>query len=243
MASTVSAPCFLEFVRSQLVRQPDSAPLVAHDVEDDPAALRLHASHGLLELRAAVTAQRMEHVAGQALRVHTNKHVVLALDVTDHQRHVRAVVHQAAKPVADELAEARGELDFGLLHHEPLGPPAIPDEVCNRDHLQAVLGREGLELRAAGHGPVVVHDLADDAGGNQSREPGEVDGRLGVTGTLEHAAGPGAEGEHVPRHRDVLGARVLGDRGGDGDRSVGGRDARRDLALGADGAVKRRPLL
>ena len=55
----------------------------------------------------------------------------------------------------------------------------------------------------ARHRPVVLHDLADHARGDQAREPREVDRRLGLAGALEHAAGTGAQREHVTRLDEV----------------------------------------
>ena len=46
----------------------------------------------------------------------------------------------------------------------------------------------GDEVGHAGHRPVLVHDLADDAGRVQPGEPREVDRRLGLADALEHAA-------------------------------------------------------
>ncbi len=106
-----------------------------------------------------------------------------------------------------------------------------------------MLGSEHLELRATCHGAVLVHDLADDAGRRQARQPSEIDGGLGVPGALEHATGTRLQREDVAGHRDVLGLGVTGDRGRDRDRAIRRRDARGDLALGSDRAVKRRALL
>ena len=44
------------------------------------------------------------------------------------------------------------------------------------------------QVRDAGHRPVVVHDLADDAGRREPGEAREVDRGLGLAGALEHAA-------------------------------------------------------
>src|SRR5581483_3405705 len=53
----------LQLVRRELVEQPDAAALLA-DVEEHAAALALDLRERLLELLAAVAAQRVEHVAG-----------------------------------------------------------------------------------------------------------------------------------------------------------------------------------
>ena len=60
----------------------------------------------------------------------------------------------------------------------------------------------------ARHGAVIVHDLADDAGGIETGEPGEVDGGFGVTGAHQHAAFARDQREDMARRHDVLDALV-----------------------------------
>ena len=66
----------LELVGLELVEQADAAALLG-EVEQHAAALLLDAQQRVLELLAAVAAQRVEDVAGEALRVHAHEHVVL----------------------------------------------------------------------------------------------------------------------------------------------------------------------
>ena len=65
----------LQVVGAQLVQQADPAALLG-EVEQDAAALVLDHRERRLELLAAVAAQRVEDVAGQALGVHADEHVV-----------------------------------------------------------------------------------------------------------------------------------------------------------------------
>ena len=69
----------------------------------------------------------------------------------------------------------------------------------------AVAGAVADEVLDARHRPVVVHDLADHAGGVQAGEAGQVDGGLGVAGPLEHAPLPVAQGEDVAGADEILG--------------------------------------
>ena len=84
----------------------------------------------------------------------------------------------------------------------------VGDEVADRAELQPVLAAEVLQLRQPGHGAVVVEDLAEDAGGVQAGELGEIDGGLGVAGAAQHAArlcaqrerrGPAGRGRRASR--------------------------------------------
>jgi hypothetical protein len=60
------------------------------------------------------------------------------------------------------------------------------------------------QVRNAGHRPVLVHDLADDAGRVEAGEPREIDRGLGLTAALEHATRARAQGEHVARLDEIL---------------------------------------
>ena len=112
---------------------------------------------------------------------------------------------------------------------------AVADEVGYRDHLQAVAGAEFAELRHPRHGAVVVHDLADDAGGGQAGETGEVHGRLRLAGAHQHAAFARAQGKDMAGPRQVLGPAFRIDGGEDGAGAVGGGDAGGDARAGVDG--------
>ena len=58
---------------------------------------------------------------------------------------------------------------------------------------------ERLQLWTAGHFTVIAHDLADDGGGFQAGEVGEIDTAFGLSGADEHATLAGAEGVDVAR--------------------------------------------
>src|SRR3712207_3330043 len=75
----------LEVVGLHLVEEPDAAALLLH-VDDDPLALAGQKLHGRLELLAAVAAQRVERVAGEAGGVHAHQHVLLALGLAHDER-------------------------------------------------------------------------------------------------------------------------------------------------------------
>ena len=73
----------------------DAAAFVAAEVHDDADALLADAPQRGVELRAAVAAQRAEHVAGQALGVHAHEHVVGALRRAGDEREVLFAVDEA----------------------------------------------------------------------------------------------------------------------------------------------------
>ena len=91
------------------------------------------------------------------------------------------------------------------------------------------------EVGNAGHGAVFVHDLADDAGGDEAGHAGEVDGGFGLAGADEDSAFAGAEGKDVAGAGEVVGRGVGADRDLDGVGAVGCRDAGGDAFAGLDG--------
>ena len=122
-----------------------------------------------------------------------------------------------------------------MIVAEPVG-----DQVGDGGDLEPVGLREVDEIRQPGHGAVVVHDLADHAGGIKSREPRDIHGSFGVAGAYQHATILGDQREHVARRHDV--PEVLGRIYGDGDsmRPGHGRDAGAYAFTRLDGHGERR---
>ena len=83
---------------------------------------------------------------------------------------------------------------------------------------------EFLKLRNARHGAVRIHNFADHTGGDQACRPGEIDGSLGLSGSHQHAAFPGAERKHVARPCQVRRPSCWIDSSQDGAGPVGGRN-------------------
>jgi hypothetical protein len=134
-----------------------------------------------------------------------------------------------------ELAVRGGQLGLGDAVDVALVQHAVANKVCDRKHLEVMQLAEELQVRDAGHGAVVVHDFADDAGGYEAPHPGEVDGGFGLAGADEDAAFAGAEGEDVAGAGEVLGSGAGRDGDLDGVGAVGGGDAGGDAFAGLDG--------
>ena len=92
-----------------------------------------------------------------------DEHVLGAGDVALDHRDVVLVVEQRAVADRGELAERGRQLGRDDPLDQLLGAPAVGDQVGDRDHLQPVALAVGDQVRHPGHGPVVVHDLADHA--------------------------------------------------------------------------------
>ena len=140
-----------------------------------------------------------------------------------------AVGHGAEDAVAGGQMGLRDALDH-LLVVQPVG-----DDLGDADDVDAVPGGELLQLGHPGHGAVLVHDFADDAGGLQPGQLGQVHDGLRLAGAHEHAALLVAEGEQVAGARQLLrrGVRVEERLGGEGP--VVGGDAGGGALEGIDG--------
>ncbi len=158
----------------------------------------------------------------------------MAGDVAPHEREVLDAVEQRLEDVRGELAVLRRDARLRHATHELLAVPAVTDEVGDRDQHEAVLLGEALEVGEALHRAVVVDDLRQHARRVATGEPGEVDRRLGVAGTLEHAAVAVAQREDVAGPRQV--ARVGGglDQRAHRRAAIGRRDAGGRPVLGVD---------
>ncbi len=217
----------LQLVGLQLVGDADPPALVAAQVDDHAQAGFGDQAQGGVELGAAVAAPGAEHVAGQALAVHPDQHVLLPGRLAHDEGQVGLVVDDALVGDAAELAVLGRQPGFGRPAHQALGLAPVADEVGDGDQQQVVAGRERLQVGQAGHAQAVVGDhLAEHPGRRQPGHAGQVDGRLGVAGPLEHAALAG------PQHVEVAGAgQVVGPgagvhQGPGGQRPVRGGDPR-----------------
>ena len=227
----------LELVGLQLVQQADAPALVPADVEHDAAPLLGDGGQRGLQLGAAVAAQRPEDVAGEALGVHADQHVLAVADLAVDEGDVLALVVGAA--VADRGERARHQRDDGL--GDPLDQLvealAVGDQVGDRDHAEVVLVGEDAQLLAAGHAGRVLlaDDLAERPRGAQPGQHGEVDGGLGVAGAAQHPAVLGPQRHDVPGAGQVGRGRPGVGEQPDGVGPVDGGDAGRDALARVDG--------
>ena len=171
--------------------------------------------------------------------MHPHHDAVPVANLPPHERDVRFAVDEALVRKDAEGPMVGGQCGGGHPPDQALGLHAVPDQVLDRDHQQAVAPREPRELRHPRHRPVVVHDLADDTGGIQAGNAGQIDGRLGLTGAHQHAARPRAQGKHVTRAGEVrrLGGRI--DRGQHRHGAIGRRDAGARAGLRLDRHAER----
>src|SRR5437588_2140887 len=80
----------------------------------------------------------------------------------------------------------------------------MPRQIGNGDHRQAMLVTEPNEVRDASHRAVVIQNLANNAGREQTCKSGEIDRRLGMTGTLKDATAARTKGKDMSRSREVF---------------------------------------
>ena len=198
---------------------------MAPEVDDDAAAGVGDVGQGQLQLGSAVTAARAEDVAGQAFRVHPHEDGVTAAHIAPDQRQVLDPVEHRLVGVDGGGPVRRRQGRRAAVEDELLPPAPVGDQFVDGDDHEAVLGGEPGEVGAAGHLPIGPDQLAEDAGGGEAGQGGEVDGGLGVAGPAQHPAGAGPQGEDVAGSGEVARSRSRIDEGADGRGAVGGGNA------------------
>ena len=106
---------------------------------------------GGLELGPAVAATGAEHVAGQALAVHPDEHVLLPGGLAHDEGQVGLVVDDALVGDAAEVAVLGRQASLGRAAHQPLGLAPVADEVGD-GHQQEVVAAPRTS-RGRGGGP------------------------------------------------------------------------------------------
>ena len=191
----------LQLVGLQLVEQPHSPALVSAQVDHD-AALGRHLGERPLELGPAVATLRAEHVTREALGVQAHQRRWSLVSQGADQGHVLRTRDQVA--VAEQVEHAvRSGQPGPRLTLDAVVPLSPLDQLGDGDDRQVVLGAQVEDGRQPHHRPVVVHQLGDDTHRLETGQRAQVDGRLGVTRTLQHSAGPGPQREHVAGSRQV----------------------------------------
>ncbi len=141
-----------------------------------------------------------------------------------------------------ELAVGGRQTHGDLALDEPLVPAAVLDQVGDGDEPEAVLRAELDQIGDARHRAVVLHDLADHAGGVQPGQTCEINGRLGLARALEDATAARAQREHVPRLDEIVPPPRGIDRDLDRARAVVRRDAGADPFARLDRDGEGRPV-
>ena len=177
--------------------------VVAVDVQKRAAAVCANAVEGVTKCVFVVV--EAEQVVPNGAAVNADERRFVAIVEVPGQGEVRRAVGFALegdgfKPFGDAVCE-RFFLGFG---DERLAAQAVFNEIGNGDDRHAVYLCEDFEVGHARHRAVILHDFADDAGGDfRSCDAGEVDAAFGLANADENAAGACRNG------KDVAGARQI----------------------------------
>jgi hypothetical protein len=107
--------------------------------------------------------------------VHADEHVLGALELAAHERDVVLGGENLPEGKRGEFSIS-GRKTYGRnALDQLLGPASVLDQVGDGHHLQAVPPAVRNEVGDARHRSVVVHDLAQHAGGIQPGQAREVD--------------------------------------------------------------------
>ena len=156
-------------------------------------------------------------------------------DPAERERQVRQRVDLALPRIEREGALGRVHLgSAGRLHapDQALAVEAMPDDLLDAAHAQAVLRAQPLEVGHARHLAVGAHDLDDRGRRPQPRHAAEVDAALGLAGAHQHAAVARPERVDVPGPHEVVGTDRGIDQHLDGARAVLGADPGADPVPG-----------
>src|SRR5471032_1108437 len=139
------------------------------DQDDDAAALLRYLLHRGLDLAATSVIALAEGIGEDVDGVHAHQDRAARCRVALHQRDVLGHRHLVQVHDAAELA-AVGAVERVLAEtaHDRVVAAAIGDQVGDGADLETVALGEGDEVVAARHRAVVVHDLADHAGGREA---------------------------------------------------------------------------
>ena len=151
-----------------------------------------------MQLGAAVTAGGTENIAGQTFGMNPHHHRLFRIDLALDQGDMFLLVDIVLIGDQPELTGMEGRQPcFGSPTHQHVLTEPIGDQVGDGGDLQAMLFGEDFQIRHPGHRAVFLHDLANDAGGAQPGNPGQIDRSLGLPGTHQHAAPASPQGENV----------------------------------------------
>src|SRR5581483_3395563 len=178
-----------------------------------------------------------KNVAHQAMGVHAHQHWFVGagtweisaawgvlFDVALGEGNVRLAIHFAFISDHAEFAEPGGHQRLAYAADVALVLHAVANQFGDRQHLQPMVLTELHQVRHARHGAVVVHDLADHAGGGKAGEPSQVHGGFGLASAHQHTTAASAQREYVPRTRQVCGTGRRINCHPDGVRAIVGRD-------------------
>lgn len=196
-------PCFLELVGVDFCGQTDAAAFLTEVKEH--TTFFADALHGGSELLAAITAFGEKNVTREAFRMNADEGGFFWVDFTHDHGEVVGALGIDLIEVATEISVFGGHVHDFIRAHEFLGAATVLDQLRDGAGLEAMFFLVGTEFAHAGHGAVIVHDLADDTCGGKSGESSKIDGSLGVTGTAQGAAGHGLEGENVTGLHEGIG--------------------------------------
>jgi hypothetical protein len=217
-----------------LVAAPFARADAAGEDHDDARAMRSHCLHGALE-RALARAGLAQHIVEHRDRMDAGEgglagdDMAFLEDIGLVTRHPVAIGDHPplAAVIALEAALAQ-PFDEVIIAHP------VSDEIADRADLQVMLAREADEIVEAGHGAVLVHDLADHPRGVEASQPRDVDRRFGVAGAHQCAAITRHQREDVAGGNEIIRALGRVDRNGDRARPVCRRDAGGDAFLRLD---------
>ena len=140
-------------------------------VQNDTAPLVGHREHRSMQLRAAVTSTRIQHVTGQALRVHPHQHLLTITDVTHHQGDVVDVIKNIAVGDRPKVTELGHQMCLVTGHDMAFMSTPVSDDLGDGDACEGLLTCKGTRTLGSPERTGCIDEFTAQDDGGHSGEP------------------------------------------------------------------------
>ena len=131
--------------------------------------------------------------------MHPNERRLVGVDRSLYESQMVLLIHGGPVEEHLEFAEVGRHLDLLLSVDKFLALAAIGDEILDRADLELMDFAKLEEVRQAGHGAVLVENLADDSGGIETGKTSQINARLRMARTAQDTSLGSLQGEDVAR--------------------------------------------
>ena len=175
----------LKLVGCNLVHETYAAAFLLK-VDYGSTAFLVYHLHCLVELLSAVTAHTAEDISGHAAGVHAYHNGFVLVPIALDEGYVLQAVALLAEGYDAEVSPLGRQVCLDAFLDKGFLLEAICNEVADGDNLETMLLGNLLELWQACHGAVLVENLDECRCRLESGEACQIDGCLGMSGTLEY---------------------------------------------------------
>src|ERR1700679_579290 len=182
-----------------------TAPSKLPQIYQSAAAFQSNHSEALINDAPAVTQRATKDVPVKALGVDAHQSRFATGDISQHQCSVHfSAIDLAFEADHSEIGKLCRQHFFRHAADKTLRLKTVANQFCNGKHFQTMLTAELDQVGHARHGAIILHDLADHAGGRESSHSGKVHRGLRLARAYENPSLTRPEWKHVSRAREVM---------------------------------------